>query len=222
MDGSAFESTQHIDIMKIIDDRLYSVLHKLFIKELPTNPFFLKNCDDTENLLDSWLLDAKDHNNTLFMCLPGVNNSEWDDKTLTLFRDNYPNLGYMSKPWLNFLYLSVDGCTCSGDPYTTLRNTVASMLYGYMYLHMSGVVTPWQDPSCSLIAAGDDLVIWCDKDISHSIRECSSTIKDGVWGIGQCIKEIKISVYDDFMFCSKWTLPGLYMVRDVTKMMNTK
>jgi len=31
-----------------------------------------------------------------------------------------------------------------------------------------------------------------------------------------------LSVYDDFMFCSKWTLPGLYMVRDVTKMLNTK
>jgi hypothetical protein len=70
--------------------------------------------------------------------------------------------------------LEVQGCTCSGDPYTTLRNTVASMLYGYMYLHMSGVVSPWSDTSCSLIAAGDDLVIWSEKDITPHIRECTS------------------------------------------------
>jgi hypothetical protein len=128
----------------------------------------------------------------------------------------------MSKPWLDYLYLEVQGCTCSGDPYTTLRNTVASMLYGYMYLHMSGVHTPWSDDSCSLIAAGDDLVIWSSKDITPYIRECTSQTKDGTVGIGQCIKEIKTSVFDDFMFCSKWTLPDLHMVRDVTKMLNTK
>jgi hypothetical protein len=34
MDGSAFESTQHVEIMRIVDDRLYDIYAKLFLREL--------------------------------------------------------------------------------------------------------------------------------------------------------------------------------------------
>jgi hypothetical protein len=157
----------------------------------------------------------------MFICLPGVNSDPWPKDVSKLFATNYPNK-QCSHPWNDYLYLRIEGCTFSGDPYTTVRNTIASLLYGYMYAFMAGIPSPWCDDRVCTIAAGDDLVMWSSIDISTSIFECTSTIKEGIKGIGQCIKEVCVSYYDDFIFCSKWVFPGMYMVRDVNKLVNTK
>lgn len=43
MDGSAFESTQHASLMRIVDDRVYRMFHKLLTKHLPENSFFQRH-----------------------------------------------------------------------------------------------------------------------------------------------------------------------------------
>lgn len=40
MDGSAFESTQHVALMRLVDDKLYLMFYSLFKKYLYNNAFF--------------------------------------------------------------------------------------------------------------------------------------------------------------------------------------
>ena len=54
-------------------------------------------------------------------------------------------------------------------------------------------------------AAGDDLVIWHVLDVSQCILSHTSQDKDkGLVGLGQCVKEVIVSKFDDYDFCSKW------------------
>lgn len=82
MDGSAFESTQHIELMRIVDDRLYRLFYALFSRYLPENEFFSKNVANIPQFLDTWLADALDHVNIMFVCLPGIRSPAWPDDVL--------------------------------------------------------------------------------------------------------------------------------------------
>jgi len=89
-------------------------------------------------------MDVTNHVNTMFVCLPGVNGIEWPEDIKSLFQKNYAKKG-ISEPWKDYIYLRIQGCTFSGDPYTTVRNTVASDVYGMFYRFMAGCYTPWED-----------------------------------------------------------------------------
>lgn len=73
MDGSAFESTQHHSLMRIVDDQVYLMFYDLFKKHLKENKFFQREVEDIDTFLETWLQDALDHVNYMFICLPGLN-----------------------------------------------------------------------------------------------------------------------------------------------------
>lgn len=99
------------------------------------------------------------------------------------------------------MYYDITGMTFSGHPFTTYFNTSASLAYGSFYLYNSEL------HRCRhfMWAAGDDLVIWHVRDISECILQHTSRSKDkDNVGLGQCVKEVIVSNYDDYDFCSKW------------------
>lgn len=55
-----------------------------------------------------------------------------------------------------------------------------------------------------ILAAGDDVVAWVDKDKSKEAMESilSLTAREpvGTVGLGQCVSEIRVSKFDDFDF----------------------
>jgi len=65
---------------------------------------------------------------TIFFCVPGVDWNEWSEDETSLFRKFFK--GNM-RDWLP---LTVRGTTFSGDPGTTIWNTLRQMCYGYYYL----------------------------------------------------------------------------------------
>lgn len=85
MDGSAFESTQHASLMRIVDDRVYRMFHELLTKHLPENLFFQRHLQDIPTFLDTWLADATDHVNVMFICLPGINGAKWPEDIIKIF-----------------------------------------------------------------------------------------------------------------------------------------
>lgn len=59
------------------------------------------------------------------------------------------------------MQLPIKGCTFSGDPYTSFRNTTASLIYAYSEAKMSGITKPWAiTPDFFCIATGDDRISW--------------------------------------------------------------
>lgn len=127
--------------MRIVDDRLYEMFHRLFKRHLPHNAFFARHVADLDKFLTSWLDDAKNHVNTMFVCLPGFNGVPWPAEVQKTFEKNYR--GKSDRPERDYMYLRIKGCTFSGDPYTTVRNTMASDCYAMFYRHMDGEITPW-------------------------------------------------------------------------------
>ena len=91
--------------------------------------------------------------------MPGLNGEQWPDHVAKEFRRTIHNI---AEPWNNYMYYSITGMTFSGHPFTTYYNTSASLCYASYYLN-----------KCKLDgyrhfywAAGDDLVVWHELDIS--------------------------------------------------------
>lgn len=128
--------------------------------------------------MDSWHLDATDHTNILFTLLPGVKCSPFPADVLQIFNKEIdPSDKY---PHENYSYLRIKGCTFSGDPYTTVRNTFACLVYGWLYITQAdpSILNPWDDPRCFVIASGDDMVLWFDRNISKLIFSLTTKEKD--------------------------------------------
>lgn len=120
------------------------------------------------------------------------------------------------------MQLSIKGCTFSGDPYTSFRNTTASLIYAYSEAIESGIMTPWiPNTTFFCMATGDDRVSWSVEDLTGAIRMLNSDVKSGRKGNGQCVVDISISNHRDFDFCSKWCFNGS-TYRDYSKLINTK
>ena len=60
------------------------------------------------------------------------------------------------------MYYQITGMTFSGHPFTTYYNTSASLCYASYYLYKSNL----DDYRHFYWAAGDDLVVWHELDIS--------------------------------------------------------
>lgn len=113
----------------------------------------------------------------------------------------------------------IRGTTFSGHPTkTTLGNTLRSICYAYYYLIQAGITNPWSRDDVFVIAAGDDVVIFCEerwvRKIKDSIETNTSRFKgteaqfglEGVaCGLGQCVKTVLVVDWYEFDFCSKWT-----------------
>lgn len=59
--------------MRIVDDQVYLMFYDLFRKHLKENKFFQREVEDIDTFLETWLQDALDHVNYMFICLPGLN-----------------------------------------------------------------------------------------------------------------------------------------------------
>lgn len=91
----------------------------------------------------------------------------------------------------------------------------------------AGFYCPWESKVVSARAAGDDGNITapnseCGK-ILVAIRDNTSPHKEGCYGLGQCIKDVKVGAFDDIDFCSKWSfshgsVESLVMTRDYGKL----
>lgn len=127
----------------------------------------------------------------------GYDEDDW--KRSMHMRRLFPTM--RSPDWLTFY---INGTTFSGHPTrTTLGNTLRSLVYHAYMLHRANI------DNYFLAAAGDDVVCWVEALDAHryaaSIRRLTSSDPDtpAKLGIGQCIKEIKISQWWDIDFCSK-------------------
>lgn len=49
------------------------MFYDLFRKHLKENKFFQREVEDIDTFLETWLQDALDHVNYMFICLPGLN-----------------------------------------------------------------------------------------------------------------------------------------------------
>lgn len=113
----------------------------------------------------------------MFICLPGINGAKWPEDVTKVFSQNYQGRG--DEPWRDYAFLRIQGCTFSGDPYTTVRNTMASDCYGIYYRFKNGEHTPWESHNTAQIEAGDDLVIWGDDSLNATILSLTSRTKSG-------------------------------------------
>lgn len=106
----------------------------------------------------------------------------------------------------NWGAVPIRGTTFSGHPTkTTLGNTLRSLCYSYFYLEQAGLARPWDNPNCSVVASGDDVVIWVDPAyqdrLTNAITELTASTKDaGVVGLGQVVKEILVGNAFDISF----------------------
>lgn len=112
------------------------------------------------------------------------------------------------------------GTTASGDPYTTLFNTLRSLMYYKYCVFETGV-------QAHVIAAGDDVVIFTNnpQPIAAEIRLQTSPDQDTDSPLGVVVKEIMVTDVVNMSFCSKWffgTSQGLVATRDVDKLLRTK
>lgn len=174
IDGSAYESTQHHSIMEVVDNQLHTFFYELFKIHLQHNEFFNRNVPDLDCFLDTWHNDAMNHQNVLFTMLPGVNLQPFPEDVTQIFNKEIDPSD--KAPWENWSYLRINGCTFSGDPYTTVRNTFACLVYGWTYLVVADptILYPWSDPRCFVIASGDDMVLWYSDDITSTIRSLTT------------------------------------------------
>lgn len=120
----------------------------------------------------------------MFVCLPGIRSPEWPEDVLQVFQKNYASKR-VANPCTDFIYFRINGCTFSGDPYTTVRNTMASDCYGHYYAYKERpALIPWEMHDRFQVEAGDDLVLWGPQRLSEIVLQYTSRTKDGMVGLG--------------------------------------
>lgn len=128
---------------------------------------------------------------------------------------------YLRRPG-TYLPFTLFGTTFSGDPMTTLGNTLRSIFYIQYYLRNI-------DAKRYLLAvAGDDVMIICAREDSREIRDLvkNSTARNNgeVSTCGQVVKKVDITSLDGAEFCSKWFFYDgtLSATRDYKKTLHTR
>lgn len=99
----------------------------------------------------------------------------------------------------------------------------------------AGIKDPWDNALVDVMAAGDDVVIFCDPSLVNAIeasilrnssRTKGSLAQPVLSGLGQCVKTVLVTPWSDFDFCSKWSVGShtgdFDTVRDVDKLLYTK
>ena len=94
----------------------------------------------------------------MFTYLPGIELPRMPKKLLQEFKISKWKTKQTNQI-RSWLAIPIDGTTFSGHPTrTTLGNTLRSLCYMYYYLEEAGLEEPWINPSCFVIASGDDTV----------------------------------------------------------------
>jgi hypothetical protein len=228
IDGSAFDSTQHQEIIEIVDNcfwknysnRLYLILEKiegLNGIEIPDKKTFVKMivnaaCEDIAHI---------------FIKIRGETSQTWlNAEEQLLFDIHY---GHEERPkalkrgvcqYIGWMCFHIEGTTYSGNPVrTTLGNTLRSVLYMYFYAQEAGVFNTdqWLTSIQTIgirrifvLASGDDTVVWGEAEdirrIEDSIRQLTTGDKNhqGEHGLGQIVCDVFTSEWWENEFCSKW------------------
>lgn len=91
----------------------------------------------------------------------------------------------------DYIFLTVDGTTFSGEPVTTLFNTFRNILYISFFVYLETGRKHWLDPGFFIAAAGDDGICTTNEQLApviyHSIVNNTSRSKHQVSPLGQCI-----------------------------------
>lgn len=103
--------------------------------------------------VDEYITQANILAQTVFVEAPGCE-SEWNLEQKRLFQK------YVKKRRNNYVPFTYNGTTFSGDPHTTLGNTLRSLFYAFYYLRDLHP-TPWDNSEFFIMAAGDDVVVLC-------------------------------------------------------------
>lgn len=140
---------------------------------------------DVDHVLKTLMTQATNLDNYCFTHVPGLKHVPWPDEAYKMFMNNFKEkvLG-KDRYWIesNYICNVIKGTTFSGHPTkTTLGNTLRSLCYAYYYCLKAGVKNPWDNPEIFIMAAGDDVVIFCDpkwvEPISNSVLRFSSRFK---------------------------------------------
>jgi hypothetical protein len=118
--------------------------------------------------------------------------------------------------------ITLDGTTFSGDPVTTLGNTLRTICYVNYYLR--------NIPSehYRIFAAGDDVMVVAEADIMPSIKieflRHTARDSNGQCAIGQVVKTVSVGDFNTAEFCSKWFFSDgtVYATRDYRKTLLTR
>jgi len=128
-----------------------------------------------------------------------------------------------------YIPCKINGTTFSGHPTaTTLGNTLRSICYVKFYQQLCSL----SDNDIRYFAAGDDVNIFVRRGLEAkfydqilAVTNRGNVANNGT--LGQIIKEIRMSSWDDVDFCSKWsfsngTYDSFYFTRDCRKTLSTR
>lgn len=191
IDGSAFDSTQHSELMKLVDNVFWQIAYKDVVEILDFNEFV-----DPRTSAIAMVKDAQITEHILFVKIPGIN------LPLPLrYKSAFVQV-FGHGDSLDYVALPMRGTTFSGHPTrTTLGNTFRSLMYMYYYLSEAGLTQPWDSKDVFVAAAGDDVVVWCNPDVTdrvvESIRSLTARDRktDSVVGVGQVVPEVVVGKF---------------------------
>jgi hypothetical protein len=100
--------------------------------ELNYDVFACREADTTiDGITDNVIENLSRTTNTVFVYLPGINGPSWDDSKLKKFRKSIrPSKNSKvssSEPWNDYLCITAEGLTFSGQPCTTFVNTLTKL-----------------------------------------------------------------------------------------------
>jgi len=226
IDGSKFDSTQHIEIINAVDNLFWKKYRPRLIeivKMIALHYAIDLNC---ERFVDLVIRAATQNIAQVFLKLPKVQDNMLTPKEKTVYLRHYPNKKLRAEKrgedvFAGLVCFYLLGTTYSGNPVrTTLGNTMRSVFYMYYYCYKCGLFTfeDWDKSFNSpnfrrkvwCIASGDDTVLWLRKGdveaVAREMDQITTEDKDSeeVIGIAQIIVEKQISEWWDNEFCSKW------------------
>lgn len=204
-DGSNFDGHQHYDLLDI-DNHFWFRYYPRMLEHFKSNP---RDYPNPEVYAQGILHMVTRKSTKLFLQFNGEKDrplkisdyfTSEDKQRYSIVKRFFPNL--KGPDWI---FLEIFGTTFSGHPTrTTLGNTLRSLCYHKYMMHKANI----SPQEYYIAAAGDDVVAWIPSNrvehYLHSIQKYTSTdTEEAKKGIGQCIKEWKVSDWWDIDFCSK-------------------
>lgn len=197
-DGSAFDSHQHHSLMDAIDTRIWETYRPRLLAALQQHP---DEFPFPETTLKGLMFQALQHDSTLLVDLPG-----WSKLVDKPYRANALAGKYLKGlKGRDFASIRIKGTTFSGQPVkTTLGNTARTKAYHEYACFKAGI----PDEHKFVVASGDDACVWISRRYHAGYLEqidllTAKNTNRNQRGLGQCIKEIKVSHCLDMDFCSK-------------------